>query len=131
MHTKTAVINSRTHSKTSQVWRRRQCAKCGKIFTTYERVSTGDELSCQTISGNKVAYSFGQLLLDIAACFDHAPNKRADKAYWLAKTVEDQLLASGRTNLTTKLIAKTTHRAMLPFDNFAAVQFAARHNKLV
>ncbi len=131
LSSKTSVANSRTHAQTPQVWRRRRCASCKKTFTTYERISANDEITCQRLDGEKVAYNFGQLILDIASCFDHAPEKRAEKAYWLAKTVENKLLSSGDDHITTKKIAQTVHKTILPFDNFAAIQFAARHNKLV
>ncbi len=131
LHPKTSVTNSRTHLKTPQVWRRRQCNKCKKTFTTYERVSAIDEIQCQKLNGKKVKYNFGHLILDIAACFDHAPDKRAEKAYWLAKTVEDNILLTGHTTISTKEVAQIVHKTMKPFDNFAAIQFAARHNKSI
>lgn len=131
LNNRTSVTNSRTKNKTPQVWRRRQCNKCKKTFTTYERVSAPDEIKCKKPNGKTVNYNFGHLMLDIAACFDHAPDKRAEKTYWLAKSVEDKILALGRTSISTQEIAQIIHRALVAFDNFAAIQFAARHNKLI
>jgi transcriptional repressor NrdR len=125
---KTAVINSRSQIKTPQTWRRRKCLNCNKTFTTYERIAASDTLKCIKPKGQTVDYSFGQILLDIAACFDHAPEKRANKAYWLAQTVENKLLTRNETAITTQTIAKTVHDVMSSFDRFAAIQFAARHH---
>ena len=125
---KTIVVNSRSQIKAPQTWRRRKCLNCNKTFTTYERIAASDTLKCIKPKGQTVDYSFGQLLLDIAACFDHAPEKRAEKSYWLAKTVEDKLLMGNKTTINTKIIAKTVHDAMSSFDRFAAIQFAARHH---
>ncbi len=50
------VKNSRSTYNGSQVWRRRLCRKCGKTFTTYEKVRP-DFLFVIKKSGRKERYS--------------------------------------------------------------------------
>ncbi len=50
------VKNSRSTFDSSQIWRRRLCRKCGKTFTTYEKVRP-DFLFVIKKSGKKERYS--------------------------------------------------------------------------
>ncbi len=124
---KTSVINSRTQKTNPQVWRRRRCMKCQCTFTTYERVSSNDELVVQS-SKDESPFDPGILIQDIALCFGHAPEK-ASKAYWLAQTVENSLLLSKQLVISSAHIVKTTHSIVKAFDPLAGEQYAVRHYK--
>lgn len=125
---KTSVINSRTHKSTPQVWRRRRCLRCQCTFTTYERVSTNDEVQVTKLSGTKEAFNLGELVRDIISCFSHSPQK-ASAALWLAQTVENSLLGNKELVISSQKIALLTHQVVAHFDKLAGDQFAARHRR--
>lgn len=126
-HTNTSVSNSRPHKKQPSVWRRRKCAQCQAIFTTYERPSLADNTPISLQDGQTDIFNLGRLIISIAGAFTHNPHEGQYNALWLAQTVEDTL-SSQRTVLTPGDIEATTHQVLKKYDELAAVQYAAKHN---
>lgn len=125
-HAKTSVTNSRPHKKQPSIWRRRACANCGTLFTTYERPSLADNTPIHLPSGGTDTFNLGRLIISIAASFSHNQKEGTYSALWLAMTVEDTL-SSQRTSLSPDDIAATTHHVLRQFDELAAIQYAAQH----
>ena len=126
-HAKTNVTNSRPHKKTSGIWRRRNCLKCGTTFTTYERTALDDATKIHYGSGIPVAsFSLSKLTLSIAASFSHDEVTRQLHSLSLAETVE-QLLISQVKQPSSDDVAATTHQVLKRFDEIAALQYAASH----
>jgi transcriptional regulator NrdR family protein len=123
----TAVANSRPNKKQPLVWRRRKCAKCGTIFTTYERPSLAENKPIQLRNGKEETFNLGKLILSISKAFTHAPLEVEYNALWLAQTVEDTL-SSQREVITPDDIEATTHAVLRRFDELAAIQYAAQHH---
>jgi len=59
-HTETNVIDSRETEEVTSIRRRRECSKCGKRFTTYERVE-GIELRVIKKDGSREEFSRDKL----------------------------------------------------------------------
>lgn len=128
-HQKTSVVNSRTRKSSAQVWRRRRCSVCHCTFTTYERVSSTDELLVQNSSSSKkVAFNPGKLILSVLNCLNHSKEK-AEQAFWLIETIENQLFKKTNLLVTEKDIASITHQTLASFDKLAGEQYAVRHRK--
>lgn len=126
-HPKTSVSNSRPHKKQPSVWRRRICAQCSAVFTTYERPSLADNIPISLPGGGSDTFNLGRLILSIAGAFTHDPNEGRYNALWLAQTVEDTL-STQRTSMTPEDIEATTHQVLKKYDELAAIQYAAKHN---
>lgn len=122
----TAVTNSRPHKKKSSVWRRRTCNRCGKTFTTVERPSLADNQLIYLADGQTSTFNIGQLILSIAAAFQHNPQQAKEQALWLAQTVEASL-STELGVITPEDIEAVTHQTLKRFDELAAVQYAAQH----
>lgn len=127
-HQKTNVVNSRTHKSSAQVWRRRRCPECHCTFTTYERVSSTDELAVEDPSGKKTPFNPGKLIVSILGCLNHSEEK-AVQAFWLVETVENQLFKKTNLLVTEKDIASVTYKTLTSFDKLAGEQYAVRHRK--
>ena len=125
----TRVTNSRPHKKQPNVWRRRQCPKCGMVFTTFERPSLAENKPVHLSPGKAEGFNLGKLVLSIAQAFAHDPKAAQYHSLWIAQTVEDSL-SSQREVLTPEDITATTHETLKRFDELAAVQYAARHQLL-
>lgn len=125
-HKNTSVANSRPHKKQPQIWRRRKCAACGTVFTTYERPSLADNKSIHLPDGNKDTFNLGRLIISISRAFTHTPKEGRYNALWLAQTVEDTLSTQYKT-ITLEDIEAVTHQTLKQFDELAAIQYAAQH----
>lgn len=125
-HVKTSVVNSRPHKKQPAVWRRRQCPKCGTLFTSYERPSLEDQHILSN-TGQQMPFSIGKLTASIARSFQHNKQAADYDSFWLAQTVETKLLLHG-TSLSSDDIAALTHTTLHQFDPVAALQYAAQHD---
>lgn len=100
---KTSVKNSRSSGRRGQVWRRRQCERCGRLFTTREHVEVGF-LEVLKRSGRLESYSRAKLLRSLIYATDHLPD--ADVGFALTDTIETNMLAELPKN-TLKLSAET------------------------
>ena len=125
-HTNTAVANSRAQKKQPSVWRRRKCARCNTVFTTYERPSLADNNPIKNTDGSTTPFNIGKLIISISRSFSHAPEVGTYAALWLAQTVEDNL-SHQNVSLTTEDITATTHQVLKKYDELAAVQYGAAH----
>lgn len=125
-HTKTDVANSRPHKKQPTIWRRRQCRKCGAVFTSYERAALNNIPVLQH-SGKTTAFSIGKLTISIARSFVHDKEKADYASHDLAQTIETKLLLRGKS-LSSDDIAAITHATLQQFDPIAALQYAAAHD---
>lgn len=127
-HAKTSVNNSRPHKSRSATWRRRQCPKCGHIFTTYELPSL-EEAVVLGPQGDLQPFSRSKLVLSIARALEHDEQARELYSLDLAQTVE-QLLLRDVQQPSTADIAALTHQVLKRFDELAGLQYAARHELL-
>lgn len=124
---KTAVVNSRQHKKQSSVWRRRRCRSCKTVFTTYEKPLL-DDLIVTDASAHQ-PFQSTKLLLSIAQCFEHQPQKRAEYADALTDTIVRALIQTHTKHIITKeLVATIAYPILRRFDHRAAIQYAARHS---
>src|SRR5215217_1839594 len=79
------VIDSRTCEGGRAIRRRRECLKCKKRFTTYERVEASVRLTVIKKDGSRVPFERGKLLTGLErACY-----KRPVEAEELARIVDE------------------------------------------
>jgi len=123
---KTKVVNSRHQRKTNQVWRRRQCAECGTIFSTLE--VTQHELAwLVSHNGRFEPFSPDKLFLSLYKSCEHRPAALSD-AKGLTGTIISKLpayMADGALNASD--IARVAQVALNRFDKAASTHYQAFH----
>lgn len=133
-HMKTRVINSRTHKKQPQTWRRRQCPQCQQIFTSYERPDSS-ELTIQKKNGDQEHFSISKLILSIAQASQHNRRQAEYDSFHLASTIELELLSASQARkeqtrpglVSAQDVLRTTHAVLKRFDELTGMQYAMQH----
>ncbi len=121
-HTKTKVIDSRESGPETR--RRRECANCGKRFTTYERVEQVTKLIVIKKDGSRVPFDKDKILAGVEkSCFKRPVSVRVMHA--LVDEVEEQLFLSGREEVTTELIGNFVADRLKQIDSVSYVRFAS------
>lgn len=128
LHAKTTVTNSRRHKQRPSVWRRRQCSRCQTTITTYEAPSL-DEQPVLTRSAGLQPFNLGKLIISISRSFQHDTATGETASYYLAQTIQQQLLLQAPQPSTDDILA-ITYAALQRYDALAAVQYAAQHDIL-
>ena len=122
-HTETQVVDTRVADDGGFVRRRRQCAHCGKRFTTYER----PDVSFPSIvkkDGRRVAFERAKLQgsLDLALRKRPVSTEQIDGAI---ERIEEKLLASGAREVPSARLGELVMRELKKLDKVAYVRFAS------
>lgn len=112
-NTKTKIVNSRSTNDSYSTWRRHQCIKCNKLFTTLE-LPNYDQIFI-----DKKKLSLSQLSLNIASCFTHNPNFAKDRALWISKIIILELFKEN-SNITKQKLKEITLLILTRIDPLAA-----------
>lgn len=119
----TKVIDSRAQDENSVIRRRRVCEKCGKRFTTYERV---DMIPITVIKRDGTREIFDKAKLQngiMKSC-----NKRSVTAQQIQKLVDDienTLAGSGEREVESKQLGNMVIERLKDLDEVAYVRFAS------
>lgn len=119
----TKVIDSRAQDDNSVIRRRRVCEKCGKRFTTYERV---DMITITVIKRDGTREIFDKAKLQngiMKSC-----NKRPVTAQQIQKLVDDienTLAGSGEREVESKQLGNMVIERLKDLDEVAYVRFAS------
>ena len=119
----TKVIDSRAQDDNSVIRRRRVCEKCGKRFTTYERV---DMIPITVIKRDGTREIFDKAKLQngiMKSC-----NKRPVTAQQIQKLVDDienTLAGSGERDVESKQLGNMVIERLKDLDEVAYVRFAS------
>ena len=119
----TKVIDSRAQDDNSVIRRRRVCEKCGKRFTTYERV---DMVPITVIKRDGTREIFDKAKLQngiMKSC-----NKRPVTAQQIQKLVDDienTLAGSGEREVESKQLGNMVIERLKDLDEVAYVRFAS------
>lgn len=103
------VKNSRPTIKGSQIWRRRLCRKCGKTFTTYERVIP--TLTVIKKDGKRERYNRFNIYSSI---YRAAPSwrRKEELVDKITNYVEVRILDLGVFEISTKEISNTVMKVL-------------------
>ena len=117
----TKVIDSRPADNT--IRRRRQCEKCGKRFTTYERVEV---IPLMVIKKDGVREEFDRSKIEkgiFRAC--HKRPVPVDRITGLVDDIENELIASGEKEIPSSVIGEMVMDKLAALDGVAYVRFAS------
>jgi transcriptional repressor NrdR len=117
----TRVTNKRDSPE--GVRRRRECLKCKKRFTTYERITRGD-LYVIKKDGRREKFSKEKLSVGIERAFEKRPvsKENIDK---MINEIEEQLMRRGKKEVTSSSIGELIMKKMKKLDHVAYIRFAS------
>jgi len=120
-HTKSKVTDKR--SSPSGVRRRRECLKCKKRFTTYEKTERGD-LYIIKKDGRREKFNREKLEAGIEKAFEKRPVAR-DKIQKMINEVEEQLRKRGKKEVKSSIIGDLVSKKIKRLDKVAYIRFAS------
>lgn len=119
----TKVIDSRLLLEGFEVRRRRECERCGKRFTTYERKKQEMPWVIKN-SGSKELYSRDKIYHGLKKALRKLPQD-AEAVEYLVDSIENSIMALGSKIITTEQIGEVVMKHLKEFDPVAYVRFAS------
>jgi len=123
----TRVTNSRPQKRLGQTWRRRECERCGAIFSTIEVADLASSLRVQFIDGTLLPFERDKLFMSIVAALGHRSDAVTVSSA-LTATITAKLLKTAQGACVTREAICTAAAVTLDsFDTAGAVQYRAYH----
>ena len=121
------VIDSRPTEESSAIRRRRECLKCGKRFTTYEKL---ESLSLIVIKKDqsRQQYNREKVLKGIITACEKRPISLAQMEK-IADDIESELYQSMEREIDTTTIGEKVMDSLKNLDEVAYVRFASVYKR--
>jgi len=103
--------------------RRRECLKCKRRFTTYEKIEKSD-LYIIKKDGGREKFSREKLEQGIDRAFEKRPVAK-EKIEKMINEIEEQLRKKGKKEIKSSLIGDLVMKKIKNLDNIAYVRFAS------
>jgi len=124
----TRVTDTRLTDGGTTVRRRRECVKCSKRFTTYERVETSVKLMVIKKDGTRVPYEREKILKGLEkACYKRPVSDSQLEA--LVDVVEEKILANYDKEVPSRAIGEQVIKQLKEIDEIAYVRFASVYHE--
>lgn len=122
-HKETKVLDKREPEDLSVTRRRRECLKCKKRFTTYERTEEF-ELVIEKKDGKRERFDRHKLLTGIIKACEKRPVSM-EKIEKVAEEIESDLREKGEKEVLSKKIGEMVMRKLRSLDKVAYIRFAS------
>lgn len=122
-HEDTQVIDSRETEDHAAVRRRRECEKCGKRFTTYERVELLDLIVVKK-DGSRQAFDRQKLIAGIRRACEKRPIP-SEKIERAVDEIERDLRGMQSNEVQSKVVGDLVMKRLREIDPVAYVRFAS------
>ena len=119
----TQVIDSRETEDQAAVRRRRECSKCEKRFTTYERVELGDLIVIKK-DGSRQAFDRAKVLAGIRRPCEKRPIP-TEKIERAVDEIEGELRLKPESEIQSKVIGDLVMKKLRAIDPVAYIRFAS------
>jgi len=121
VHHESKVTDKRRSPKGTR--RRRECLKCKKRFTTYERAERGDFWVIKK-DGRREKFEREKLERGIFKSLEKRPvaKESVDK---MINEIEDQLRKLGKKEIKSSVIGESVMKKLKKLDNVAYIRFAS------
>lgn len=119
----TKVNDTRETEYSDVTRRRRECLKCGKRFTTYERVELLD-LRVVKKNGDIETFDRNKILKGVVRACEKRPIK-IEKIGRLVDDIESELRKEETTEIPSKIIGEKVMEQLKQLDKIAYVRFAS------
>ena len=103
--------------------RRRECLKCGKRFTTYEKISKEDIYIIKK-DGRREKFDREKLEGGIIKAFEKRPIAK-EKINETINEIEEQIRKKGKKEIKTSEIGELVMKKIKKLDNVAYIRFAS------
>lgn len=125
-HNDDKVIDSRASEGGKVVRRRRECLKCHKRFTTYERVEESARLIVVKADGSHVPFNRENVLRGINSACGKRPVPE-DAKQRIVDEVEEELHHEFEREVPSKIIGQKVMARLRELDEVAYVRFASEY----
>jgi len=120
------VIDSRPAEGGRVIRRRRVCERCGRRFTTYERVEHQQRLVVVKRDGSRVGFDPDSVLRGIQAACGKRPVPEEDRVR-IAAEVEEDLHAEFDREVASRVIGERVMAKLREVDEVAYIRFASEY----
>lgn len=122
-HSDGKVVDSRSSKEGDSIRRRRECLKCGRRFTTYERI---EEVAQMVIKkdGRRENFDRWKIKSGILKAIEKRPIG-LDQVDAMIDEIERELFNSTEHEVTTKAIGEAIMEKLRHLDEVAYVRFAS------
>lgn len=124
----TSVLESRVAEDGQSLRRRRECQKCQKRFTTFERVE-GPTVFVIKRDGSRQAFDREKIVSGVIKSFDKRPVS-IDLIRQLADEVEREVRRKEVSEIASKTVGKMVLRRLKNIDKVAWLRFASVYFEL-
>ena len=121
------VIDSRDVKENNSIRRRRECAKCGRRFTTYEVVEESPILVIKS-NGNREKFDTQKLKIGIMKACDKRPVSM-HQIDTLVADIEKKVYNTFEEEITSKQIGEFVMDGLQKIDEVSYVRFASIYKK--
>lgn len=127
-HNDDKVIDSRPTDGGLAIRRRRECIKCGKRFTTFERVEEAARLFVIKRDGTHVPFTRESILKGVQAACGKRPISEEAKAA-VVSGVEESLYRDFEREVPSSEIGKRVCEKLRVLDEVAYIRFASEYHR--
>ncbi len=103
--------------------RRRECIKCKKRFTTYEKIEKGDFFVIKK-DGSREKFDREKLEKGVDKAFEKRPVSK-EKIYKMLNEIEEQIRKKGKKEIKSAIIGELVIKKIKKLDNVAYIRFAS------
>jgi transcriptional repressor NrdR len=123
---KTEVVDSRDTVNSDSIRRRRECAACGKRFTTYERVDLAD-ITVIKKDRTREPFDKAKILSGIMNACEKRPISR-EQMEAIVEKIDGKIRASGIREIESRKIGDLAVKELFRLDPVAYIRFASVYN---
>lgn len=118
-----AVVDSRSRDEGTSIWRRRECLKCGKRFSSRERIDFS-YLSVVKGNGEKEPFSREKILMSIFKSIGkrEIPEEKLEKA---VDEITQEIHKNGKAEINSSSIGELVLEKLRKLDPTAYIRFAS------
>lgn len=117
------VVDSRLTKEGGEIRRRRECFRCKRRFTTYERIEETMPLIVKK-DGRRETYDRAKIVGGLQRACEKRPVS-VDAVEEIADTIETGLMERGEKELPSSVIGEAVMRHLHELDQVAYVRFAS------
>ncbi len=118
------VIDSRSSEGGRVIRRRRQCLKCDRRFTTYEKIGESFKLNVVKKDGTRMPYDRYKLITGLQkACYKRPVS--AEKIQEIADHIEEEIFRQFDREVSTLFLGEQAMKYLRKVDKVAYIRFAS------
>lgn len=121
LHTTSRVTDKRNSPEGTR--RRRECLRCKKRFTTYEKVAKNDVYVIKK-NGSREKFDREKLERGINKAFEKRPTSK-EKINKMINEIEEQIKKKGKKEIKSSAIGEMVMKKIKKLDNVAYIRFAS------